>query len=98
MPNTFYVYIITNKKRGVLYVGCTSDLEKRIYEHKNNLMSGFSSRYNLHKLVYLESKDDPLAMIHREKQLKRYRRDWKFNLIEKDNPEWEDLDPGMNPG
>jgi len=86
-----YTYIITNKKNGVLYIGVTSNLSKRIYEHKNGLMDGFSKKYNLMKLVYYEICDDIKNAIQREKQLKNWHRDWKINLIEKENPNWDDL-------
>lgn len=86
-----YTYIITNKKNGVLYIGVTSNLSKRIYEHKNGLMDGFSKKYNLKKLVYYEICDDITNAIQREKQLKNWHRDWKINLIEKENPNWDDL-------
>lgn len=89
---------MSNKKRGVMYVGCTSDLDKRVYQHKNKIIKGFTSKYNLTKLVYFETTDNATSMILREKQLKRYKRQWKFNLIEQGNPNWDDLDPGINPG
>jgi len=86
-----YVYIITNKKNGTLYVGVTNDLVRRIYEHRNNLLEGFSAKYGLHKLVYYEVYDDEINAISREKRLKRYNRNWKKDLIETLNPEWMDL-------
>jgi putative endonuclease len=74
-----------------LYIGVTSDLVKRVYEHKNNLVGGFTKKYNVHKLVYYETTEDINSAITREKQLKRWKRSWKIELIEKKNPEWRDL-------
>jgi putative endonuclease len=91
LSKSYYVYIITNKKYGTLYIGLTSNLIKRIYEHKHNVIQGFSSKYNLHLLVYYEQSNDVMAAISREKQLKKWNRDWKIELIEKSNPEWNDL-------
>ena len=88
---TYYVYIMASKKNGVLYIGITSDLEKRVYEHKNDFADGFTKKYIVHKLVYFESTNDVTAVITREKQLKRWKRHWKIELIEKDNPDWRDL-------
>lgn len=86
-----YVYIITNKKNGTLYTGTTRDLERRIKMHKVKEVEGFSKRYNLTKLVYYEQYETIVEGIRREKQLKNYHRNWKINLIEKNNPEWKDL-------
>ncbi len=86
-----FVYIITNKKNGTLYIGVTSNLVCRIYEHKNKLINGFSSKYSLNKLVYFEMYGDAGQAITREKELKKYKREWKIKLIEKDNPNWDDL-------
>ena len=86
-----YVYIMTNDRNGTLYVGVTSDLPKRVYEHKNSIMKGFTSKYQLNKLVYYEVFDDELTAIQREKNLKKYNRNWKKDLIESQNPEWVDL-------
>ena len=90
-----YVYIMTNQKNGTLYVGVTSDLTKRVYEHKNKLLSGFTSRYQLDKLVYYEVFDDEFVAIQREKTLKKYSRNWKKDLIESNNPQWIDLYPSL---
>ena len=87
----YYVYILTNKKQGVLYTGVTNDLERRMYEHKNKLIPGFASKYNLKKLVYFEETTDVNAAIAREKQIKCWLRKKKVALIESDNPEWNDL-------
>lgn len=86
-----YVYILANKRNGTLYVGVTSDITKRIYEHKNNLIEGFSKRYNVHQLVYYEVHDNIESAILREKQIKKWNRRWKLRLIEEMNPEWRDL-------
>ncbi len=86
-----YIYIMANKPNGVLYIGVTSNLENRIYQHKNNLIPGFTSKYNLKNIVYYEVFDDIREAISREKQLKNWRRQWKIALIEKENPGWRDL-------
>ncbi len=87
----YYVYLITNKKDGVLYVGVTNNLERRMFEHKNKLVVGFSKRYNLTKLVYFEVYPQVKDAILREKRLKKWKRDWKINLINEENPNWNDL-------
>jgi len=94
MPKkTYYVYIMSNVSR-TLYVGVTNDLLRRVYEHKNKLIEGFTSQYNFTHLVYFEETDDITAAIAREKQLKDWHRDWKINLIESINKNWEDLSFG----
>ena len=85
------VYIIANPRKGTLYIGVTSDLIKRIWEHKNDLVEGFTQKYKVHQLVYFEQHQDMLTAITREKQLKKWNRDWKLALIEKSNPDWRDL-------
>ena len=87
----FYVYILTNKRNGTLYVGVMSNLKKRIYEHKNDIIEGFTKDYQIHTLVYYEIYEDYYTAFRREKRLKRWLRKWKLELIEKDNPEWRDL-------
>ncbi len=87
----YYVYILTNKTNNVLYIGVTNDLVRRMYEHKNKLVEGFTKKYNLKKLVYFEATDDVKSAITREKQLKNWHRDWKINLINEQNPDWKDL-------
>ena len=87
----YYLYIITNKKNGVLYIGVTNNLERRMFEHKNKLIKGFSARYNLDKLVYLEVYQYVEDAIKREKNMKKWKREWKINLIVEDNPDWGDL-------
>jgi putative endonuclease len=91
MKNQYYVYILTNKSNKVLYIGVTNNLERRIYEHKNKMVDGFTKKYNLTKLVYLEATSDVQSAIEREKQLKNWHRDWKLNLINSFNPMWKDL-------
>lgn len=88
---TYYVYVLTNWNNKVMYIGVTSDLVKRVYEHKNKLSAGFTQRYNINKLVYFEETRDIYAAIAREKQLKGWKREKKNVLIEKFNPEWEEL-------
>jgi putative endonuclease len=87
----YYVYILTNKSDNVLYIGVTNDLVRRIFEHKNKLVEGFTKKYNLRKLVYYEATNDIESAINREKQLKNWHRDWKINLINQFNPNWKDL-------
>ena len=89
--NQYFVYVLTNKTNKVLYVGVTNNLEKRMYEHKNKMVDGFSKKYNLTKLVYFEETSDALSAIEREKQLKNWHREWKMNLINRFNPDWRDL-------
>lgn len=86
-----YVYIVTNKRNGTLYVGVTSDLKKRIYQHKNKDIEGFTKKYDLDTLVWYEVHDDVTEAILREKQLKKWKRKWKLELIETKNAEWKDL-------
>ena len=87
----FFVYILASKKNGTLYVGMTSDLSMRVYQHKTKTFDGFTRKYNVDKLVYFEEIPDAVSAITREKQLKKWKRKWKLELIEKINPEWEDL-------
>ncbi len=86
-----YVYILASQKNGTLYVGVTSDLAKRIYEHKNDLIDGFSKKYNIHDLVYYEVHNEIEEAITREKQIKKWNRNWRLRLIEERNPGWKDL-------
>ncbi|HRQ36342.1 MAG TPA: GIY-YIG nuclease family protein [Chloroflexota bacterium] len=88
---TFFVYILASKKNGTLYIGMTNNLVRRVYEHKNNMNEGFTKKYGVHRLVYFEPIEDARAAIIREKQMKKWKREWKINLIEKDNPDWDDL-------
>ena len=91
MSKNGYIYIITNRKNGTLYIGVTSDLVKRIYEHKQKLVDGFSKKYGLDRLVYFESCETIIDAIEREKHLKNWQRPWKVALIEKENKNWNDL-------
>jgi len=85
------VYILASKKNGTLYIGVTSDLRKRVWEHQNQLVDGFTKKYKVNRLVYYEVHDNPRSAIEREKRLKKWRREWKIKLIEKQNPGWDDL-------
>ena len=89
--NQYYVYILTNTNNRVMYIGVTNNLQRRLYEHKNQLVAGFTKKYNIHKLVYFEITTDILSAIEREKQLKGWKRDRKNELVESMNPKWEDL-------
>jgi putative endonuclease len=91
----YYVYILTNKSNKVLYVGVTNDLTRRIYEHRNKLVEGFTKKYNLNKLIYYEATSDIHSALEREKQLKNWHRDWKINLIKSFNPMWNDLSSNL---
>jgi putative endonuclease len=88
---TYYVYILASKRNGTLYIGITNDLARRVYEHKSGLIKGFTKKYSVNKLVYFESTSDVNAAILREKRLKKWKRQWKIELIEKLNPDWNDL-------
>ncbi len=88
---TYYVYILASKRNGTLYIGVTSDLKKRVYEHKMRLVKGFTKKYKIHTLVYYESTSDILSAIQREKQIKKWERKWKIRLIEENNLQWKDL-------
>ena len=87
----YYPYILASEKNGTLYIGITSNLIKRIQEHKAGIIKGFTQKYNVKKLVYYEQTIDANSAIAREKALKKWKRDWKIQLIEKENPNWEDL-------
>ena len=90
---SYYVYILASRKHGTLYIGVTNDLVRRIYQHKTDAVPGFTSRYGVHLLVWFERYDDVLSAIAREKEIKKWHREWKINLIERSNPEWVDLYP-----
>ena len=92
----YYIYIITNWNNEVLYIGMTNNLKRRIYEHKNKLIEGFSKKYNLTKLVYFEETNDVFSAITREKELKKWRREKKNTLIEMMNKDWKDLSEEYN--
>jgi putative endonuclease len=87
----FYVYILCSKQNGTLYTGVTSNLVKRVYEHKNNLADGFTKKYFVHLLVWHEAHQTAESAITREKQIKAWKRSWKLRLIEENNPGWHDL-------
>jgi putative endonuclease len=87
----YYVYILASKRRGTLYIGVTNDLIRRIYEHKNGLVEGFTKRYKVYNLVYYQQCEDIESVIQREKHLKAWHREWKIRLIEETNPMWKDL-------
>jgi putative endonuclease len=85
------VYILASKRNGTLYTGVTSDLARRVWEHKSDLVEGFTQKYGVHMLVYYEWHDDMRSAIIREKQIEKWNRTWKLRLIERENPEWRDL-------
>lgn len=85
------IYILASQRNGTLYTGVTSNLVQRIWQDKNDAAEGFTKKYQVHQLVYLEFLEDMLTAIAREKQIKKWRREWKIELIEKDNPMWKDL-------
>ena len=86
-----FVYMLASKKNGTLYIGVTNDLLKRVHQHKNNLVGGFTKKYHVHELVCYEVYKDIYDAIAREKRMKKWKRKWKIELIEKSNPNWEDL-------
>ena len=92
----YYVYIMASSKNGTLYIGFTSNLPQRIFEHKNHLLPGFTNKYNVDKLVYFERFEDVNHAIRHEKRLKEWKRNWKKDLIEKHNPQWRDLYDDLN--
>ncbi len=87
----FFVYILASKRNGTLYVGITGDLRRRVYDHKNDVREGFTSKYGVHLLVWFEVHENAESAITREKRIKKWRRAWKLELIEKENPDWQDL-------
>ena len=89
------VYMLASRRNGTLYTGVTSDLVRRVWEHRNNLVEGFTKRYGVHSLVYFELHGDMYQAIQREKQIKKWNRAWKIELIEKTNPQWRDLWPSL---
>jgi putative endonuclease len=91
VPSNLFVYILTNWKNSVMYIGMTNGLERRIHEHKNKLIKGFTGKYNINKLVYFETTEDVLAAITREKEIKKWGREKKNHLVLQNNPTWEDL-------
>ena len=91
----YYVYILASRKHGTLYIGVTNDLVRRVYQHRTKAVPGFTTKYGVDKLVLFEIYDDPATAIAREKELKKWRRDWKTRLIEEQNPNWDDLYLGI---
>mgnify|MGYP001194370943 FL=1 len=85
------VYVLASKRNGTLYIGVTNALQRRVWEHKNDLVEGFTKRYGVHRLIYYELYEDMVSAITREKQMKKWNRAWKLELIEKHNPAWNDL-------
>ena len=88
---TYYVYILSSKRNGALYVGVANDLIRRVHEHKTDIIEGFTKKYRVHSLVYYESTNNVQAALQREKAIKKWNRKWKLVLIEKENPLWKDL-------
>ena len=91
MQGRAFVYILASKRNGTLYIGVTSDLVQRIWQHKNDVVEGFTKKYGVHMLVWYEWHEDMESAIIREKRLKKWNRDWKLRLIEENNPNWDDL-------
>ena len=91
LTRSYFVYIMTNKKHGTLYTGVTNDLVKRTYQHKEGQVEGFTHKHGLKHLVWYEPFDDIEQAIAQEKRIKRWRREWKLQLVEKQNPDWDDL-------
>jgi len=89
----YYVYIMTSQS-GTLYIGMTNDIKKRVYQHKNHLIPGFTDKYNVDRLLYVETISDPVSAIRREKQLKKWGREKKVALVDSQNPDWKDLSDG----
>ena len=89
--SAYYVYLLASDRNGTLYIGVTNDLVRRVHEHKEKVADGFSKRYGVTRLVWFETFDDPANAITREKDIKKWRRDWKLRLIERSNPQWIDL-------
>ena len=87
----YYVYILASRRDGAIYVGITNDIVRRVYEHRMKAVPGFTAKYNITQLVWFETYDDPVSAITREKELKKWKRAWKVQLIEAENPQWDDL-------
>lgn len=87
----YYVYLLSSRKHGTLYLGVTNDIVRRAYQHKQKMLPGFSAKYGVDHLVWYEAFSDVTEAISREKEIKKWRRDWKIALIEADNPDWDDL-------
>lgn len=91
----FFVYMLASQKNGILYIGVTSDLVQRVWQHRNDVVAGFTRQYGVHRLVWFEAHPDAVSAITREKQLKKWNRSWKVGLIEAENPNWNDLFDGI---
>lgn len=91
----FFVYLLASKPHGTLYAGSTSDLHRRVWEHRSKAVPGFTARYEVDRLVWFEGHDSPAAARVRERQIKQWKRAWKVQLIERDNPHWVDLYPNL---
>jgi len=91
MSKSYFVYILASRLNGTLYIGVTNDLGRRVWEHREGIASGFTKKYGVKQLVYIEAYDVIGDAIHRETRLKKWKREWKINLIQKSNPEWDDL-------
>jgi putative endonuclease len=91
----YYVYILASRRNGTLYVGVTNNLIRRVFEHKRGIASSFTRKYHVHRLVHFEQTGDVEAALIREKQLKKWNRKWKLQLIERENPDWRDLYLGL---
>lgn len=91
----FYVYVLASRRHGTLYLGVTDDLVRRVHEHKAKAVPGFTERHGVDRLVWFEDHENPTSAIACEKELKKWRRDWKIRLIEEQNPDWHDLYPGV---
>ncbi len=87
----YYVYILASRKDGAIYIGMTNDIVRRVYEHRIKAVPGFTSKYNITRLVWFEIYEDPISAISREKELKKWKQAWKIELIEAQNPHWNDL-------
>ena len=91
----YYAYILASDRNGTLYIGVTNDLVRRIHEHRESVVDGFTKKYGVHRLVYFEAFDYGQAAIQRERTMKHWKRDWKIALIEENNPDWRDLFEGI---
>jgi len=88
---SYFVYILASRKDGAIYIGVTNDIVRRVYDHRTKAVPGFTSKYNITRLVWFDIYDDPISAISREKELKKWRRAWKVQLMEAQNPDWNDL-------
>jgi putative endonuclease len=95
MDRQFYVYMLASRKHGTLYIGVTNDLVRRVHQHKAKVIPGFTTKHGVNKLMYYEIFDNPTAAIEREKQLKKWHREWKIRTIEHENPNWDDLSANL---